>query len=656
MTFSERSSSFVSPRAEIVLLVIVLVITAVTRMGWPGLTEFKADEARLLELALQMADFERFPVRGISSSVGLPNFPMSVWLYALPLFLWKSVLAATLFTGLLNALAVLACYWLVRRYWGVEAALTAALLFAVSPWAIHHSRKIWAQNLLPFFVVGWGITAMLTFVESRSRWIIAHLLCLAIAAQAHLAALALIPATAVFMAVFWRRLNWKYTLLGLGLAGLTFVPFAYYLLSSGQGYGNVVTAVTGSVSAARGWPLAPLLHAWRLISGWQIHALAGTAFADFLDTAPNLTLVYWLWAALFTAGLIYITWYMWHTRHHHNKYTELYFVLLVWLLAPLVVFLLPVLPVELHYLLPIYPVPYMVMGIFVAWLAARWRRVAPLLLVVLLLTAVAQLWVMGNLQLFLSQTATPGGFGTPLARQLTAVDQARRLITETGAAEVIIAGAGDAPALDEFAAVYGVLLRDVPHRFVRVTATAVFPAHNSVILLNTMAGGLGHLYVAAADTAVTVPLRQGEGVLQILTVGETAVPAAAHVIDPPAILTNWASFAGYSDPVFNKDGTANWQVFWNSGEAAALDYHLFVHVLDGEGTRVGQMDTAVFPASQWQPGDVVISQFRMEWPDDVTRLRTGMYVYPSLEPVLLFDLAGHPAADALEIPLQTQLP
>ena len=311
---TQPNQSTISRRTELTLLAVILLITAVLRMGWPGLTEFKADEAHLLKLAWNMADFEAFPLRGISSSVGFPNFPMSVWLYALPLFVWKSVISATLFTGLLNTLAVLGCYWLVRRYWGVEAALTAALLFAVSPWAIHHSRKIWAQNLLPFFVVGWGITAVLTFVESRPKYIILHFLCLAIAAQAHLAAFALIPATGLIMLLFWRRIPWKETLIGLGIAALTFVPFIIYLFTDGIDYVNVETLTSGGSAVERSWSVAPILHTWRLTSGWQIHALSGSAFRDYLATVPDLTWVYWIWGLLFVAGLGFMMVRIWQTR------------------------------------------------------------------------------------------------------------------------------------------------------------------------------------------------------------------------------------------------------------------------------------------------------------------------------------------------------
>ncbi|MCA9922824.1 MAG: glycosyltransferase family 39 protein, partial [Anaerolineales bacterium] len=294
-----------SQRSEIMLLVLIVSITAVLRMGWPGITEFKADEARLMRLALEMANGATFPVRGISSSVGFPNFPMSVWLYALPLTVWQHPYAATLFTGLLNTLAVVGCYWLVRRYYGVEAALSAALMFAVSPWAIHHSRKIWAQNLLPFFVVGWGIAGVLAFIEKRPKWLVIHFLALAIAAQAHLAAFALVPVTGLLLLRFWRRVDWKWCAIGIGAVGVTVLPFAYYLLTAGQNFlaqnqnaGDVLPTVV------RGWDISALRYAWLLTSGQEIHALTGpTAFEAFLAKVPETLPVHWLWGAAVVGGV-----------------------------------------------------------------------------------------------------------------------------------------------------------------------------------------------------------------------------------------------------------------------------------------------------------------------------------------------------------------
>ena len=636
-------------RLERGLLIAVLILAAVLRMGWPGLTEFKADEARLTGLALEMAEGTRFPSRGISSSVGFPNFPMSVWLYALPLFLWSHVYAATLFTGLLNTAAVLACYWFVRRYWGAEAALAAALMFAVSPWAIHHSRKIWAQNLLPFFVLGWGISAALAFVEKRPAFILLHLLCLAVAIQVHFAAVALAPTTLIWLFLFRRRVHWRLVLLGLGLAAMTALPFIFYLVMQEA---SVNTALQRAAAAGSDWNLDAWLYAWMLSSGRDIHALVGAeAFRTYRATVLDLTLAHLAWTLFIGGGLTFLAGRLWLKRRalEQQQRSEVELLVLSWFLSPILFFSWPGLPVELHYLLPIYPTPYIAAGILLVALARRWRTLA---WVVLGMTVIVQVWAWANLLAFVHVQATPGGFGVPLARQLEATGLARRMLAETGAAEVLIAGSGESPETEAFAAVYGTLLRDVPHRFVDVSRSAVFPGAASVTFLDPGAGG--QLYQAAATRRETVPLRQGEGSLEVLALPASASPAPEHTFAGPQILTNWVSIFGYDTPRVDEEGMATWRVYWNVGEPAPVDYHIFNHLIDASGRQVAQVDTAAFAASQWRQGDVVVSHFQMPWPDSAAEpltARTGMYSYPALEPVLVFDVAGNPYSDAVEIPL-----
>ncbi|HLB49848.1 MAG TPA: glycosyltransferase family 39 protein, partial [Anaerolineales bacterium] len=185
-------------------LLIILALAALLRLGWPNITEFKADEARLFALALDMAEFKSFALRGIGSSVGLPNFPMSVWLYSIPLFLWKHPYSATLFVGALNTVAVYVCYRLTRRYWGEIAALVAALFFAVSPWAVIYSRKIWAQDLLPLFVLIYIGSALAAFVDGRRWFLLFHFVALAVVVQIHFSGIAFVPLTALLLIIFWR--------------------------------------------------------------------------------------------------------------------------------------------------------------------------------------------------------------------------------------------------------------------------------------------------------------------------------------------------------------------------------------------------------------------------------------------------------------------
>ncbi|MBI5712616.1 MAG: glycosyltransferase family 39 protein, partial [Chloroflexi bacterium] len=177
-------------------LLFILAIAALLRLGWVNLTEFKADEARLYLLALDMAEFKSFALRGIGSSVGIPNFPISVWLFSIPLFIWKHPYSATLFVGLLSTIAVYVTYRVAKKYWGESTALVAALMFAVSPWAIIYSRKIWAQDLLPLFVIGYIATALAAFTQPpegskpSGGSLLLHFIILSAIVQIHLSGIA----------------------------------------------------------------------------------------------------------------------------------------------------------------------------------------------------------------------------------------------------------------------------------------------------------------------------------------------------------------------------------------------------------------------------------------------------------------------------------
>lgn len=645
--------SAVSSR-QIGLLVVILLAAAFLRMGQPGLVEFKRDEAQLFSLALDMASFESFPVRGISSSVGFPNFPMNVWLYALPLLVWKHVYSAILFTGLLNVAAVFGCWWLTRRYWGNTAAFAAAILFAFSPWAVFHSQKIWAQNLLPPLVVGWAIGAMLAFVEERPRFIILHLLCLAVAVQVHLAGIALLPVTVIFILVFRKRLDWRLLLVGVGLALVTAVPFFDYLVNSGSSIGGAVEAAG---DGGRGFDLLVWRYSWMLISGQGLHALAGPEqFQNYLAKLSGISLIFWLWGGLATAGLVWIGRQLWLKRANKLSGWELPFILLLWFLGPPLLFSLPLLPVELHYLLPIYPVPYIAAGVLFASLLERLPRWRFSGLGLLGVSAAIQGWAWLILLALVGQQFTPGGYGTPVKFHLQAAEGVKQLLNGQEGSEILVAGLSERPEEDEFAAVYDVLLRDVPHRFVDTSRSALFPESGAVVLLSQQTRGAAvEIYLGLASQVSRLPLRQGEGVLQLVTLSSGDVPTPEVPLEQTALFANWIDIIGYDPLVPQPIGTTLWQIYWRPGDNPdPNDYHFFNHLLDENGQRIGQQDAAVFAPLQWRSGDTIMSFFHLPWqvsiPGPLT-MRTGVYRFPSLENVSLMDAAGNPAGESVEFSL-----
>lgn len=636
-------------RREALFLIIILLIAAATRLARPDLTEFKADEGRLLTAALIMSDGQ-FANRGISSSVGFPNAPMSVWLYAVPLFVWQHPYSATLFTGFLSVAAVAGIYWLVRRYWGVRAAMIAALMLAVSPWAIIFARKIWAQNLLPVFAVGWAIGAALAFVEGRRPYIMLHLLCLAVAVQIHPAAISLIPATLLFLLVFRRRVAWRYFFLGGALAILTAVPFLWYLWERWQVQGGLPFS-TGQTTAEIS--LDSTMLTLDILSGRGVGSLAGEGYGGW----PGDAFVPLAWLAIIIAGVLWSGWIV--ARRWGHTQSEVAFICLTWLLAPVLVFMWHRTPVYIHYFIVALPAPFILVGAMFDNVLGRLQSVGRTLVwSALLLLAGLQLFAWYDVMTAVASDPLAGGFGPPLGVKLAASNEARRLLDETEAGEILVVGNGSNPEQQDFPAEFRALLHGMPVRYVDLNKEAVFPSIAAVLLLDTNAAdGLTTtraLYQSVAQERRLFTIPGSEWEYSVSFLPAAAAPPARFELQPPPLLANFVQMIGHNG-YDNRAGGMLWDLFWRPADNPdPADYHIFNHLLDSDGSRVAQTDAAAFAGSQWRPGDRVISRFLLPLPNDAPpplTMRVGMYRYPGLENVPVLDEAANPAADAVIIPL-----
>ncbi len=622
----------ISWRTEHLQLFAVLAVAALLRMAYPGMTEFKADEAHLYTLAYDLAAGQNIPLRGIGSSIGIPNFPLSAWLYAFPLALWKHPYAATLFTGLLNTAAVLACWWVARRYWGARTGILAAFFFAVSPWAIIFSRKIWAQNLLPLFAIGWAISAFLTFAHGRKRAALAHGVLLGCVPQIHFSGIALLPISVVTGMLFRRRVEWRWLAAGAAIAATFAAPLVFQFTA--QGFPSLTEMTTRPLR----FRTDSLTFTWMLSTGADIHSLAGnTGYLDYMQTVPNLAPMRWLWGALIAFG----SWRLLRPAQgrEHSIVARL---VIAWLVAPAFLSLWSPVSIYPHYFIITFPAQYIAAAVGAIALldklthpsqrAAGWG--------LLLASGSLQIWALIALFQLLSLRATPGGFGSPLSMKLAAVESVRAALRSGPATEVLIAGSGNNPTAHQFPAVYDALLRETPHRFVDANVSAVRPITPTVVLLPPETQPALQLYREWSTRATSVPLRLGEGSLKVLELpAPTDVFIPPKEFSPPHTLANGVTLLGY-EPLPSSQNELRWALHWRAGVENDTDYHFFNHLLDASGERVGQADARSFPANQWREGDRVISLFSAILPDSPETLRVGMYTYPIVENVPVMDGSG----------------
>jgi 4-amino-4-deoxy-L-arabinose transferase-like glycosyltransferase len=657
--FATRNSPLAIPRERLALTAILL-LAALLRLGWPGLTEFKADEARLFTLALDLAELKVFPWCGIGSSVGVPNSPVSVYLTALPLVLpfMRNPIGGVLWVGALNVLAVGLCFHLGRRYWGSTAALAAALLFAAAPWAVIYSRKIWAQNYLPLFALAYIYAGMLAFVEGRRRWLAVHLVLLAVTAQIHLSALALVPLTLILLVVYRQKIDLKWLGIGAVLSLAALLPYAGCLLaSSGGSAGTALERLAGQSPQVS---LDSLRLAGMVMSGKDIHSLAGPqAFEAFLATVADLDLLWLVEEAMILYGLA--TCLALARRHWSEPARQAGLVIALWIFAPVLFFLAHTTPPFPHYFIVMLPGPYLAVGAgvpqLVQWLRARtaWRWAFAALPVAL---AIGQAALFLTLLRFLATHNTPEGFGTPVGMQMAAVRDLREAMQRAGAGEALFVSDGDNPATQQTPAVFSVLLRGLPYRLVNGQTTAVLPAHTSIVIIAPGDLRARERYLQPAGDQLQVEvfgLRPGEGEY----LRRVLVPAQAPVRPPQsvdgAVLANGVEIIGYGSRGSAAPGSeVQWEVWWQpGGPAASPEYHFFNHLVDGAGNRWGQQDGASYPIAMWREGDRIVSYFTLpitaEAPERPFWVRVGMYSYPDLAGVPVLDVAGNPAGDGVRL-------
>ena len=369
-------------------------------------------------------------------------------------------------------------------------------MYAVSPWAIIYSRKIWAQNLLPLFVIGWAFTGLLSFTERRWNMLAVHIVLLVIAFQLHFAAFTLVPITIFFVLLSWRQIVWRKFWIG-GLVSLGLLsPYLFYILPRGQDIRGAISQIGASNSAPT---FDALRFAQHITAGSNLHSITGSSFREYLSLVPDLNWLYGLWSAFAIVGFFGLIWKLSSKDPNFElvagdqstsprRATDLNIIapfIVMWISVPVILFSLGFTDIFPHYFIVTIPAVY----IACAWIfraihqASRFRFGKVILWSALILTAGMQVWSMFTLLGFVNLRATPGGFGTPIRMQLKAAALAKDLLTDGVGWEVLVVSPGNSPAVANTPAVYATLLRNVPHRFVDGRNSAVWPFGPSVVII-----------------------------------------------------------------------------------------------------------------------------------------------------------------------------
>lgn len=609
---------------EMAGLALIIGLAAVFRLGWVGVSSFGFDEARVSDMALQMARENQFAELGMQSSTGVPNFPAAVWLYAIPYALSTNPQWAIWLTGLVNTLAAVGVWWLARNAWGPWAGLSAALLFASSPYLIFYSRTVWSQNWLAPLAVLWGVTAVLAINRNHTFSLGLHAFLAGFIGQVHIAGFALILGS-LWLGLryrLWQR--WRPIVLGGGLAFLTALPTVYVIGRYGDGAKVVIgelLARSSATSAASFRQLAQLALSLRWENFWLGDNWTWPQLLSISLAAASVAV-----GLIFIGGLTAVLWKMIrsHPQNPTNR-TVLPGLLLIWALAAPLLFWRSKTAVNIQYQLVSLPALFLLAGAFVSWRPEKWWRGG--WTVVLLLVALVQGTAVAQTLNRVKQEFVPGGMGTPLTYAQTAVDQLR------DGRPIVVETFGNIPEFDGDAATFKVLLWDYPRQIVDARSALIIPDKPAHLFFT-------YDYLPAWAVVQTIglsgnvqefPRREGELSYWALTVDE---PTFNGFMPVDAVqLGNGAALQGWQVQSI-EDGTklrliTLWQF---TQEPQTGHFQQFNHLYVAGEAEPHLISDVYTSSSAWQVGDTLITWADFDRPDAaVTHFDVGMYTWPDLQ-------------------------
>jgi 4-amino-4-deoxy-L-arabinose transferase-like glycosyltransferase len=598
-------------------LVLALLIAGVTRLGWLGLVEFQYDESWALGVASTIARGQALPLVGIGSSLGIPNAPFFVYLMAIPELIGRDPRIATGFIGLLGVAAVAATYGLASCLFDRVTATVAALIYAVSPWGIIYSRKVWGQDGLPLFVT-LGLGALFLSLKSGRRWPIAPgLLALTLASQLHPTAFFLVVPAAILvfgcLAVDWPHL------------GRTLRPLAVWVLGTA-----VVEAPFLFWQSENGWPLADAVsHLARDAGTFDLQAVAAAVDALVGDGYATAVVVFDDWGLMFDilVGLLLGGSAIVTQRLIRGNRTEKFTLLAIigWLLAPIVLQLRHTVPIYQHYFIVLYPVGFIVMGLAVSWFGQVSRGYVGKAAVVALV--VVGLISFGQYVDALDRGAVHPDFGVPLGRQIALVDAANRL----AAGGPVYVGTHDslAPTLAYLSDDRWRIFDD--RRGVRLPDVGT----PSVLIISdsTSSGGALATRWFAGEHPVTTQLTETTAVVTYLlapTVAESSPDY--HALN--LAFDNGMTLVGYRILPDSGARLVRVDLHWRfAGLPPAKPPNVFAHLIAADGQQVPGRDGPAYDPKDWRTNELDLVEIDFAWPPapGTYSVEVGLYDFPSLK-------------------------
>jgi 4-amino-4-deoxy-L-arabinose transferase-like glycosyltransferase len=627
----------------------VLFVAVVLRWQYFLQIEHNVDHAHSVWQALRTLHYGDLPIIGLQSSVLVPHPALMGYLFIPLIGLTRSIIAVYMAIIALNTLAVFITYRALKPMISTNGALIAAALMAVTPWTIEYSRLSWHPGLMPFCVslFFWAFTSvLLKTAKHPARRLFLALLLLTVMSQMVLISYFLLLPVGILALLFWRRINWRIFIIGMGIFALVTLIYIGSLVIHQQAYSGRVTQFVENTATAQLKPDA-LQHALRLVSGRDYEIARGTQ-APIQDSvlrhditgniaAPIVEILLGFGAILALRGVI-------SQRQAKTKPSALW-SLLIWFFVPIAAMSYNASPVHPYYVLVTLPAGYGLAAYSIVWLLRSRLRFMGIGLL-LLFFPFGILMSINSTRYYQETAHIPG------AHQLGA------LSLEWG----LHLGQAINQKLPEGGSVFA----DVDEYILNSFAAQPFPVfRNTTAPAATRIPAAGGLYIVAypPDTeAIVPPFAERVATLNLpdetfITIDRFAPfngdrPLPENSTSYAVSGETWLMLRGYHIEQRNADITLDtyWQVTAPTDAIADTAFTPTLHLFNAAGERVAIVDGVAIPTMQWRVGDVLVQRFAFTLPEAGSySVRVGQY--DGVKPMgLIFILPDGQYTDLIPLP------
>lgn len=595
-----------------------MILGAAVRLAYVMDIPHYIDNAYPIWQALLVLDNGFFPLTGQMASVGIPNPPLTSYLYLPLVALTRSPLPVYIVVILLNTLAVWFCYRLVRGLFGEKEAVFAAWLVAVNPWLIEYSRFTWVQALMPFFMTGlaWLMYPLLLGqAANRFRQTLLVVLLVTLIAGTYVLAFLLLLPVGVLMLMFYRRVSWRAVVVGGVVFALMFGLFAVGALPQfNPATSTLANEVSPSTAALN--PVA-LNHAIRFVTGAEYSVRTGDA-PELNRTLEQILVLPVFLAVLAGVGAALVA--IWQKTPVKR---DLALIVLVWSALTILPLSYNSQPVQVHYQMMTFPAGY----VLAAWGASFMLNRRGWVIIFVVMIPFTAIMTINSLR-YTSQVAAERGSQTmvrpPLAMGQQVAQKIEALLPEGGTVYI-----------------------DTLPEIMTSLGGKIFP----VVRYNweqpiTVAPAAGAVYVASARRDESLPAQPPLSTPGETWVAENGTQFALYSYPPSLDVSgvgetvnlptqHGLTLVGYT-LTSNRRGS-NWLLttYWRVEDIPAQpsNFRPFTRVLL-DGADPFTVEGAAVPTAAWRVGDIHIYRTRFNTQRSAFTLNVGMSDPESGEPLI----------------------